>query len=1000
MAKESPDKDAVAAFRNYWSAFDAYEKSSLKQGKKKYQMEWEQAKTEYQKERKQAAVQELSALYKAVDKYKGHLKSHPGAANRAFVLLNLAQVLNLIGDHLIDEDQNASTFSKAESLTILNEIINNFPNFSEIEKAYYLRALVLSGLERSDEAYQAWKTLADKGGRTIYSVHANIAVGDYWFDRERADYALRAYSNGKNVLDNLDLSDKNYESARLNYRIAWSAYRAGELTQVIESATELLQPGQINSSMVRKTKIQLDATELLGDVLYENNSMSDTKRVLSQKSISSFAAMTGLRTLTRYNSQNIHNEAVKVGEYLSNAFPLAAEMPKILVLTADSYDKLDDQPRRIKHLSELAVFLPERSLWRAQQKTQYEAIKQMETLAVPATAIAADWHYERGRTTGNTRSSLAGASLYEVLINAEPNSDESNKWRLRRADCNFDADRLAEAALMYRALKSRFKVSPEILQSASYDLVRVEEKRWLNEYTRAIETSQQAHEDKKVLEALTALETSIDEYAARFPNQKRSIDLLLRGASANRDMTHYEAASRYWQRVLVSQPDPAQRGIAVRGLVLANMKLGSTGDVVEVTRRFLKLEDWKALGLNLGDELKGVLAVAALDEGKRLNDSGNVKDAGLLLTEIAKEFPDLPNRDRIYRDGAYMLAIAGNWAAAQKASESYMQTKLNENRGDMSYLLARSLHYQLRLGEAAKAYLALGKNYPRHSRAQVSLERSVELGTAEDLHGVAAEASALLAEMAPDTKTRMDHYANAITHLDKSGDPRQALSLARKRLQSARSVAEKFDAQIMVAIATYNRGPSFEQEALDDLAVLSRNIDRKKAQMKQEDYNQLSARIHFQLGQENLRRFKDFRIAKRNGPEDANVTTKLKYFEELADEFNRSALNNLVDWAPQSRYSIARSAEDLADEIASLDAKRQTAPRYRTTIERLRSLAKKYHSTNVLTAKQDPLKYKNNEWVQKSSASLATFEHSKSTSGYSEIVPDASSPDLPSQWSL
>src|SRR5690606_7626265 len=192
---------------------------------------------------------------------------------------------------------------------------------------------------------------------------------------------------------------------------------------------------------------------------------------------------------------------------------------------------------------------------------------------------------------------------------------------------HFHAGRLAEASLMYRALKTRFKVDPEILQTASFELVRVDEKRWRQEFARAAERGDDPKKDKAVADSLADLERSIDEYATRFPQEKRSVDLLLVGASANRDLERYEEASRYWQRVLVSQPDPAQRGVAVRGLVLASLKLGSAGDVVEITRRFLKLEDWRSLGLNIGDELKGVLAVAALDEGKRLNDSGHVREA-------------------------------------------------------------------------------------------------------------------------------------------------------------------------------------------------------------------------------------------------------------------------------------------------------------------------------------------------------------------------------------
>ena len=42
---------------------------------------------------------------------------------------------------------------------------------------------------------------------------------------------------------------------------------------------------------------------------------------------------------------------------------------------------------------------------------------------------------------------------------------------------------------------------------------------------------------------------------------------------------------------------------------------------------------------------------------------------------------------------------------------------LQRHRADMIYLLARAHEYQLRLHDAAAAYLELGEKYARHARA-------------------------------------------------------------------------------------------------------------------------------------------------------------------------------------------------------------------------------------------------------------------------------------------
>src|SRR5690606_27525497 len=114
--------------------------------------------------------------------------------------------------------------------------------------------------------------------------------------------------------------------------------------------------------------------------------------------------------------------------------------------------------------------------------------------------------------------------------------------------------------------------------------------------------------------------------------------------------------------------------------------------------------------------------------------------------------------------------------------------------------------------------------------------------------------------------------------------------------------------------------------------------------------------------------------------------TKMRYFEEMTAAYDRSAAAGSAAWSPRSRYMLARAAEQFADEVTALDARREGSALYRTTAERLRSLSKKYYSTNVLVGKREPHKFKDNEWVQKAAARLAAFDKSDVPLSYSEII--------------
>jgi hypothetical protein len=1004
LPDELPDQEAINAFKQYWSAFESYEDKTLNEGRKQYKKAWQEVQSRYNKERKKLNSEQIAVLTKAAKNYKKQIENHPNAENRPYVMLNLAQILNMLADHYSLDDVNAGSFTKNDALILLKDIEDDYKRFEQREKTLYLRALILESLNKREEAQTVWKILAAIAKKSLYGVHARLAVGDNYFRIENPAAAMRYYQGALELLPDVESSDEDYEELRINYRLAWAAYRAAELDETIKAASSLLQPGQSLKSSNRIAKIQEDAVELIGNSLYEGGSLSKTKKFLLRRELKRFSADIGLRILVRFNGSNVHSEAVKIGEFLGEKFPLSKSAPQILHLTADSFKRIKQHTKRIEFLEKLALLLPSQSLWRARHRGDFESITAMEKTARNAAVVTAGWHYDRALASNNNRIFMTAASFFELLIESEPNGNDANSWRLRFAHCHYFAGRYKEAGILYQDLKSNYKVDPRDLQIASYQLVLTNEKFWREMYSQAIQQDQNPVEDKEALQALTKLERSVDEFGARFPAQSRSVDLLLVGASANRDMERFERAANYWQRVMVSKPNNAQRGIAIRGLVFSSMKNGSSADVIQIAGKFLKLEDWKSLGLNLGKELQGILSIAALDEGKRLNNKGDIKKAGHMLIKIAQEFPNLPNRDKIYRDGAYMLAISGEWEATESAVAGYMKSGLKKSIADMTYLEARSHEYQMKMAKAYKAYLVLGKKFPKHSRARIGLERAEKLSLAEGDYKSAADASSLLAERSASPKTRLRHYSRTIDHLEKADSPKAALAIANRRLKSSRTTAERFTSKIMVARMMYVVG--HEQEALDDLRIISKRIRQKREKLSKKEYGAAIGETHFLLGLEAKNKFDDFHLTDRGGNIRKNIAHKSRYFDSLATEMDKSAAGAHPDWAPRARYILAISAENLADEIASATIKngngadRTTVKAYRVSIERLQKIAKKYHSTNVLISRKNPGQYRNNKWTNRSSMRLGGTDKSGHKNNFRDELPTALGTDMPSQWSL
>ena len=1001
---EVVDPQAVNALKKYWNAFESYEYTLLKDGEKRFNDAWLQVKKSYQRERAKISSSELASLQKSASTYRTHLMSHINAETRPYVMLNLAQILALIGDHQSAEDPESGTFARSEALALLSDLDNSYKTFAYREQATYLRATVFAAMGRDDEALAVWHRLAATAQTTIYGVHARIAVSDYMFKREKPLEAMNAYQKALALLPSVDVEDPEYERVRLDYRLGWAAYRAAELDVAISAASDLLIPSIHSRSAQQRQQIQRDAIDLIGDSLYDSNVPEKTFATLRRRELTDYIGAIGLRTVKRYYANGIYVRAADLGDYLVKQVPMARERPEILQLTADSWMKLGNSDKRLQNLENLSLLLPSQSLWRARYKADLIAIHSMEEASRKAAELVAAHHYDTGLASGNSRVFITAASFYEMLLDFAPNEPSANEWRLRRAHCAYFSENVDEAAKLYGALKTDFKVDSETLQIASYQLVLTNEKRWREAFSKAITHNEDSYKDTSTLVALSDLEKSVDEFSTRFSGQSRAVDLLLVGASSNRDMNRISEASRYWQRVLVSQPSPVQRGIAVRGIIFTALKIGSPADVVDSARRYLKLEDWSALGLTIATELTGVLSAATIEQGKILVGTGKMTEAGELMVGIAEEFTKLPERDRIYRDGAYHLAIGGDWSAAEKSAENYLGAGLSVYRGDMLYLLARSQEYQLRLHDAAKSYADLAEKFAMHPRALTSAVRAERLALAEGDFALAARAALMQAERAASEKQRRGNYTRAADHLDKDGNPTRALQIALKGQRASRTPAERFLAELQVARLTFKSGS--EQEALDNVTVLAKKIDQNAGKMSVHEFAALSGEAHVMLGDEARRQFDDFHIIERGGDISANVDKKSEYLANLVAEYDLAAAAGDPRWSSEARFHIGAAAEALSNEIAAIPNRSgelvtlKSQSRYNATIQRLQNLSRKYLSANVLAARKNPSQYRDNEWTNKSTMRLSGAVATDEIIRHKDIMPTATQNNIPSDWSL
>ena len=385
-----------------------------------------------------------------------------------------------------------------------------------------------------------------------------------------------------------------------------------------------------------KGKIEQDAIELIGDALFEKNSMVMTKQTLRRKVLRNHSSGIALRILQRLQAGKLYSDIIKIGEYSIKLHPRSRNVPDILTILANAYEARSNKEGRLQSLERLSLLLPRNSLWRSQYRDEYQLIRNMEIKALAATQVLASYYYEIGMVNASISSFQTAASYYEILIKFNRNHEDSNTWHTRRAHAYYNSGKLGEARKAYENLIETRKLSQKNLQVISYQLVLSYEKIWRREYVRAAEKNLDPSIDPIVIQHLSDFENAAVNYANRFPSSKFSVESLLAVASANRDMKKFERSSKFWQRALIASPTPQQRALAIQGIIYQQIQRKDNPKLIEGVTRFLKLERWSKLGKNLEYELMGILSQAIRNYSDELNEKGKVLEAGQMMISLCK----------------------------------------------------------------------------------------------------------------------------------------------------------------------------------------------------------------------------------------------------------------------------------------------------------------------------------------------------------------------------
>ena len=313
----------------------------------------------------------------------------------------------------------------------------------------------------------------------------------------------------------------------------------------------------------------------------------------------------------------------------------------------------------------------------------------------------------------------SSAQYYSISNSHEKENPTSN---LKIANAYFLANDLDKAISKYKDIVEDTHSKARETKEAYYQLVVTYEKKW-----RMITSGEMSGKPTKTL---NKLKTYTLGYSNKYPNSTNHKELLHLLANTYQDNQEFDKSMKIWNRILLSKPSVNLRSTAIRGIVLSNLKLSDNKTVVNKIEKLLDLEDWKTLPKSLKLELLGLLGEYVIKVADTLNDKTNER-ADYLYSKIHK-YNQLPDHRGLWLKTTYAYADIHQWKRALSCTEEYLKSYGKKDNGNMTYLMAKANDYLLDFDKAQKNYFDFSKKFPNHPKAEIALERAVDLAEFND----------------------------------------------------------------------------------------------------------------------------------------------------------------------------------------------------------------------------------------------------------------------------
>jgi cellulose synthase operon protein C len=619
-----------------------------------------------------------------------------------------------------DELKEASR-QREEAVRIYAQIINNHPDFDQLDDVYFYLGVNLMEINKRPQALNIFRELIKKYPDSSYVPNVLLAFGEYYFDNDDMNAAKKAYQK---VLEFKDAEVRTYAL----YKLAWCHYNLTAYAAALDTFLDVLkvtEKGSKRDKALRK--------ETLRDIVITYSHIGKPSKALPF-----FKKLVKSQGDVLYMGERLAQLYADIGKF-SDSTDL---FRKLISMNRTSFKVMDYQLEIVRNVEALGVKVDAvKEVLRATKLLGVaKGFKDAEPGLVKDTATklefilreyATTYHREAQKTRNDETYALA-YELYKVYLDAYPDSEDRYVMTFFYAELLYRLKKFDEAAVRYEAcikINPKGQYSKEAVHASvlSYQkLVAVSQEgsgRGIEIDVKGDGKKAEGVPKKKTIPDVQAsLIRAADRYVEVDPNGRSVVKVKYTAARIYYDHNHFDEAIKRFDDIVKNHSNDR---LAV---VAANLSLDSYYLTKNYAGLDARVREYLANPDLIRDAefeavLLGIAEKSAFKKCYDMEDDKKWEEAARCFTQdFYRSYPDSELVDEALYNAALDFERVRQIGKAIEVRKGLLELRPDsEYAPETLYNIGASYHGIAVYSEASKFYELFIQYFPTHEKAEPAL---------------------------------------------------------------------------------------------------------------------------------------------------------------------------------------------------------------------------------------------------------------------------------------